>query len=179
MTKNELERCILEYGKDIYSFCKYITGSVQEADDLYQDTFLKAMELEIKMDFENNPKSYLLSIALGIWKNRRRKYGWRRRITGGNTEMDMEEMAQIASLEPSPEEYVLEKTEAEAVRRAVKKLPERLQMVVLLHYMEELSVEEVAKTLKIPTGTVKSRMHQARKVLEKELEVVLNEKRNR
>ena len=66
MTIKELEICIEKYGKDIYSFCRQLTMSLQEADDLYQDTFLKAMELIPKIDNDQNPKSYLLSIAVHI-----------------------------------------------------------------------------------------------------------------
>ena len=44
MTDLELEQCIAEYGADIYSFCCCLTGSRQEADDLYQETFLRAVE---------------------------------------------------------------------------------------------------------------------------------------
>lgn len=58
MTKSELENCILQYGTEIYSFCRSITFNVQEADDLFQDTFLKATELLGEMDPANNPKSY-------------------------------------------------------------------------------------------------------------------------
>jgi len=80
MTKPELETCMIKYGKDIYSFCRSLVGSIQEAEDLYQDTFLKAIELNEKIDAAGNPKSYLLSIAVRIWKNRKRKYAWRKRI---------------------------------------------------------------------------------------------------
>ncbi len=80
MTKTELENCIFAYGKDIYSFCKSITLHTQEADDLYQDTFLKAMELLSEIDGKQNPKSYLLSIALRLWKNKKRKHAWRKQI---------------------------------------------------------------------------------------------------
>ena len=48
MEKRELEACINEYGKDIYSFCRHLACHRQEAEDLYQDTFLKAVELEGK-----------------------------------------------------------------------------------------------------------------------------------
>lgn len=75
-----LEACINEYGRALYSFCSYLACNRQEAEDLYQDTFLKALELGNRIDLEQNPKSYLLSIALRIWKNRKRKYAWRRRI---------------------------------------------------------------------------------------------------
>ena len=68
MHKQELETCINEYGKDVYSFCKYLASNSQDADDLYQDTFLTAMEQYERIDSTQNPKSYLLSIALRIWK---------------------------------------------------------------------------------------------------------------
>ncbi len=72
MTKRELEMCIDEYGKDIYSFCKRLTNNKLEADDLYQDTFLKAVQCRDKIEYGSNPKSYLLSIALRLWKNKKK-----------------------------------------------------------------------------------------------------------
>ena len=178
MTKQELETCINEYGKEIYSFCRHLTCNLQEADDLYQDTFLKAIELKAKIEEGKNPKSYLLSIALRIWKNRKRKFAWRKRIADVRSIVEEQDVAG-GSVELSPEEQFLEQEEQEAVRQAVKKLPDRLKAVVLLFYMEDLSVAQIAAVIKIPAGTVKSRLHQARKLLEKELEDVLNEKRDR
>ena len=176
MTKTELENCIWEYGKDIYSFCKSITLNLQEADDLYQDTFLKAMELISQIDYERNPKSYLLSIALRLWKNRKRKYAWRNRIANVFSLTDELDLDIVKAAAFSPESELLKKEEAHLVREAVGKLPEKLKIPVLLFYMEDLPVAQIAFILKIPVGTVKSRLYQARKLLEKELEVVLDEK---
>ncbi|WP_304943677.1 RNA polymerase sigma factor [Vallitalea guaymasensis] len=67
-------------GKAIYGFCYNLTNKKNDADDLYQETFLKAMELCHKIDRNNNPKGFLISIAIGIWKNNCRKYAWRQRI---------------------------------------------------------------------------------------------------
>ena len=78
MTKHELELCIDKYGKDIYSFCKHLTNNPLEADDLYQDTFLRVVVLKEKIEYGNNPKSYFLSIALRIWRNKKRKFAWRK-----------------------------------------------------------------------------------------------------
>lgn len=179
MTKPELETCIHTYGTAIYSFCKYLTGSVQEAEDLYQDTFLKAMELDEKICADKNPKSYLLAVALRIWKNRRRKYAWRKRITDQRFLSEEQRVQADGQAELSPEQQFLYKEETEAVRRSVEKLPQRLKVVVLLYYMEELPVAQIASIVKIPEGTVKSRLYQARRLLEKELEVVLYEKNDR
>ena len=175
MTHTELETCITKYGTAIYPFCRQLTKNRQEADDLYQDTFLKATELSSKINYKDNPKSYLLSVALRIWKNKKRKFAWRMRIapmhpiTGGLGET-------AGSYESSPEDQVLKKEEAALIQQAVGNLPERLKIPILLFYMEELSVSEIASVLTIPSGTVKSRLYQARKILKKELEVILDEK---
>lgn len=174
MTKQELEICIKEYGRDIYSFCKHLTNNLSEAEDLYQDTFLMAVELREKLDSENNLKSYLLSIALRIWKNKRRKYAWRKRIADMQPLVDEKDADMGVSLELSPEENIIGKEKKQAVRTAVNRLPDKLKPVVLLFYMEELTVVQIAEVMKIPVGTVLSRLYQARKVLRKELEDVID-----
>lgn len=174
MTKQELEMCIDDYGKDIYSFCKHLTNNPLEADDLYQDTFLTATELKEKIEYDNNPKSYLLSVALRIWKNKKRKFAWRKRIADVQSIADERDADMGESAEPSLEERITIKEKDELIRRAVNRLPEKLKIVVLLFYMEDLSTAQIAETMKIPKGTVLSRLHQARKILKKELEDVLN-----
>ncbi|MCM1025123.1 MAG: RNA polymerase sigma factor [Roseburia sp.] len=170
MTKQELEICIREHGRDIYSFCRHLADDPAEADDLYQDTFLKAVELAERIEFQRNPKSYLLSIALRIWKNKKRKFAWRKRIADMQPLTDEPEAATTASPEPSPEAYAAAREQSTAIRTAVEQLPERLRIVVLLFYMEDLSAAQIAGILKIPAGTVLSRLHQARKLLKKKLE---------
>ena len=174
MTKQELEMCIDEYGKDIYSFCKHLTNNPQEADDLYQDTFLKAVEIKEKIEYSRNPKSYFLSIALRIWKNKKRKFAWRKRIADVRRIADERDVELGESAEPSLEEKITIKEKHESIRLAVKRLPEKLKIVVLLFYMEDLSTAQIAEAVGIPLGTVLSRLHQARKILKKELEDVLN-----
>lgn len=168
-----MEQCIREYGKEIYSFCKHLTCSRQEADDLYQDTFLKAVELQQKIDWQENPKSFLLSVAVRIWKNRKRKAAWRNRIAPTEVLIEERDVEECHDTEASLEESYIIHEESRIVRSAVDKLPEKLRMCVLLFYMEELSIPQIAKVLKIPQGTVKSRLYQARKQLQKELEDVL------
>lgn len=175
MTKPELEACMIKYGKDIYSFCRSLAGSLQEAEDLYQDTFLKAIELNEQIDTAGNPKSYLLSIAVRIWKNKRRKYAWRRRIADVRSYTEGQDVEEDPSAAASPEEHALRQEEAQTVRSLVAELPQRLKVIVLLYYMEELSVSQIADILRIPQGTVKSRLYQARKALQKELEVFYEE----
>lgn len=178
MNYEELEACIQAYGKDIYSFCSQLTGNRQEADDLYQDTFLKIVEIRSRLDFGNNPKGYLLSVSVNLWRNRKRKFAIRQRITGPEISAD-DTVLELPSGERSVEEQMISREEKALVRRAVEKLPDKYRLPILLFYMEELKLAEISDILGIPQGTVKSRLYKAKKVLEKELEVVLDEKKYR
>ena len=164
---DQIEHYINEYGKQIYSFCVYITGDRDAADDLYQQTFLVAIEKnEIRED--QNPKSYLLSIAVNLWNNQRRKYLWRRKKVNV---VFFEEGAedQLMDRSPSVEDEAEQRDEINRIRQAVQTLPDKLRIVILMHFMEEMSVEEVARALEIPAGTVKSRIHKAKAVLREKL----------
>lgn len=172
MTITELEQCIDKYGKDIYSFCRQIAASTQEGEDLYQDTFLKAMELSERMDMERNPKSFLLSIAIRLWKNRRRKYAWRQRIAGTESldaQIEMNVLPQ-GTEERLPEEEILTREQSDFVRKCIAELSEKYRVPIYLYYSTELSVKEISDCLKLPEGTVKSRLHKARTMIKERLE---------
>lgn len=172
MNQSEIEMCIARYGKDLYSFCCYLTYSKIEADDLYQDTFVKVMELG-KIDVSNNPKSYLLSIAVRLWKNRKRKLERRRQALVSDTMEELEQEGRLQTKKSSPEQEMIQKEQKEKVQHAVRQLPDKLRIVALLYYMEDRKVVEIAEILHVPQGTVKSRLHKARKILREKLEDVV------
>ena len=173
MTIAELEQCIDEYGKDIYSFCRHATGSIQEGEELYQDTFLKAVELLGKMDTHQNPKGFLLSIAVGLWRNKKRKYAWRQRIAGMESLEEKEEYQNLPTNKDDtlPEETLLQKEQNTVLYTCIQKLSEKYQLPLYLYYASELSTKEIAACLRLPEGTVKSRLHKARMLLKEKLEV--------
>ena len=163
MNKADAENLIKEYGKSLYSFCLYCTRSKEAADELYQETFLVALEKD-EVAMEQNPKSYLITIAANLWRNRMRKMAWRKRIAEV-TYPGEEELGQIADGGGSVEDEVIRRQEEERVRACVLTLPEKHRIVILMYYMEEMSIEDIALALGIPEGTVKSRMNKARKIL--------------
>jgi len=160
-----IERMIREYGKDIYSFCIYLTGSRDLADDLYQQTFLTVIE-KGDIDPDNNPRSYLLGIAVNLRNNQRRKLLFRR-----NREY-LESDDVISNISDGNENMgdELERKERnKEIRKGVALLPEKLRQVVIMYYTEDLPVAEIASILNISEGTVKSRLSNARKKLKERL----------
>lgn len=171
MTMKELERCIEVYGEDIYTFCLWLAKSGEYADDLYQDTFLTAIEVIDRIDGEENIKGYLLSISIRIWRNRKRKWAWRNRIA---PTVVMEEDFH-ADLVYEEKDSVLESEESAVLKSAIAALPEKYRVIILLYYMEEVPQEKIAAILHVPIGTVKSRLYAARKLLKSELEEYFHE----
>ena len=166
MTMKELESCIDAYGKDIYNFCLHLTKETELAEELYQDTFLTAVEIRGRIKDTENPKSYLLSISIRLWKNKQRKTAWRNRIA------PISKLDDICDKDVSYEDSdtILEAEQITIVRKAIHELEEKYRIVVLLYYMEELSLKQISKILHVPIGTVKSRLFTARKILKSELE---------
>ena len=162
-----MERYILEYGKAVYSFCMYTTKNKDDADDLYQQTFLVAFQKD-EIDEENNPKSYLITIAANIWRNSIRKKIWRKNKADIVPILD-EELSNIEDDSKSVEEEVIQNEEALKLRKTVATLPDKLRLVILMYYMEDMSINEIATALGIPAGTVKSRMNKAKKMLKEKM----------
>ena len=175
MNNDEYERFILEYGRDILRFCRITAGSEEAGDELYQDTMLKLTEKRKKLISDQNTKSYAISISLLLWKNSRRKYAVRnKRISFYSMEALEEDGWQCTEDDgsKSPEDELLNQNEVYEVRRVVSTLPEKYRLPIHLFYSADLQIAEIAAILRIPEGTVKSRLRKAKKLLKKELEAL-------
>ncbi len=168
MKSDSIERYITEYGRDIYSFCMYTTRNKDDADDLYQQTFLIAYEKD-EIDEGKNPKAYLITIAANIWNNHIRKKAWRRK-SADVIYLEDNDFERLKDDARSVEEEVVSSDEEEAVRRVVRNLPEKQRIVILMYYMEEIPIKDIASALGIPEGTVKSRLNKAKEILKERLE---------
>lgn len=170
MTIHQFNQLLEEQGASLYRFCCYLTGNRQEADDLYQETWLKAWERHTHILAEGNPKSFLLSLAMGIWKNRCRKQARRQRILPSQ---DFPANDGISLTDPSiplVEDLMLLQEEHRMLHQAILSLEEKWRIPLTLYYSQEMSIQEIAALLSIPSGTVKSRLNKARKLLRKLME---------
>ncbi|MFC4305399.1 RNA polymerase sigma factor [Cohnella boryungensis] len=175
MDIEELSDLVQRHGKAIYGFCYRLAGNRADTDDLYQETFLKAMEVRHRMDASQNPKAFLIGIAVQLHRNKRRKFAWRQRIAPTAELNDAADMAWRTTGEATPEEAVLSDELRDMIQAAADKLNDKLKIPLYMHYTAEMSVEEISAALGIPSGTVKSRLYLARKAMRKRLEVASRE----
>ncbi|GEK05765.1 RNA polymerase sigma factor [Schleiferilactobacillus harbinensis] len=107
-----------------------------------------------------------MAIAARIWADERRKYARRERIAPIHSGWDVET---VAGADTGGGQLTQQELQAD-VQAAVNQLADSLRVPVLLYYMGDLSIAEIASELHIPAGTVKRRLYQARQLLRQEME---------
>jgi RNA polymerase sigma-70 factor (ECF subfamily) len=162
---------VIEYMDTLYSYAMVLTRNRSEAEDLVQETYLRAMRAMRRLRAGSNIKSWLLVILRNIWLNQLR----RRRTTPKMVEIDVDETTADVVVETSkgPHAFYVSKLECEQVREAIQQLPMDFREVILLREYEELSYQEIASVLGCPVGTVMSRLARARSKLRPLLSVTL------
>ncbi len=170
MHAREIEKCIDDFGTDIYRFCLKLCADKADAEDLYQQTFLKALETEWTLDWKKNPKALFFSLVHNLWKSDRRKQA-RRNMIAPCSNID-DEMEMVLHSEESIEEGYLQKELISEVRQIIQTLPEKFQVPLTLFYQSECSIEQIAAIIKKPPGIVKSRLFKGRNLIKKRLEYV-------
>ncbi|MCL2427124.1 MAG: RNA polymerase sigma factor [Oscillospiraceae bacterium] len=156
---------VSEFGGIVYRFCISLVYRKEDADDLFQDTYVRAFSEIEKIRASGNPKSFLLSVATSLWRSNRRKYARRNRLA---PIVDFDE-ANIIEAE-SLEDRAIANEEVLMVRELVNDLPNKLKVTVVMYYTVEMSIADIARTLKLPIGTVKSQLSRARAIIRKGLE---------
>ena len=161
---------VRRWERKIYALAYGITGSVEDARDATQETFIAAYRSLPRFRGEAQVSSWLHRIAVNQCITRQRRARVRAE-TGLEEEVEAgREHSLSTGREASPAHASESKQRAEAVRRAVASLPQELREVVLMKEFEELTFQEIADALQIPLSTVKSRLYTALKQLRLKLE---------
>ncbi|AGT30592.1 RNA polymerase sigma factor SigW [Geobacillus genomosp. 3] len=158
------------YKDKIYRLCYRMLGNRHEAEDAAQEAFIRAYIHIDKYNPDMKFSTWLYRIAtnLTIDKLRKRKPDvYLDEELNGTDGLTMQ--AQLPSREMSPEEAVESLELQETVQRAIEQLPEKYRSVLVLKYIEDLSLQEISEILELPVGTVKTRLHRGREALRRQL----------
>ncbi len=126
-----------------------ITGDLHEAQDVVQEAFVRGLSRKGRLAAVDNPEAWLRTVAVNIARTR-----WRRRQVMDGLLL-RREVAEPLTVPGMSEDHV-------ALVTALRQLPRSQREAVVLHYLADLTVEEVAAGLGVALGTVKSRLHRAR-----------------
>ncbi len=159
--RKDFEELALQYMDSIYSVALRMTRDPTEAEDLVQDTYLRAYRFFDKFEKGTNFRAWLFRILKNIYINKYRK------------ESRAPQMVDISSVEASnnlqnlktPESEIFDKLLDDDITSAMDDLPEEFRDTILLSDLSGFSYKEIAEILECPIGTVMSRLHRGRKLL--------------
>ncbi len=145
----------------LYRVALRLTNEPAAADDLVQDTMLRALKAWKSFQTGSNARAWLVTILRNQFIS-----GWRSRKRAP-TQVDMDAIPEPPDTgDPDPEGRFFSEIIDEEVIRAINDLPDEFREVVVLSDLEELPYAEIAMALDIPVGTVKSRLFRARRILQ-------------
>src|ERR1700730_96963 len=146
----------------LYNFARWLAQNQNEAEDLVQETYLKAWRSFASFQPDTNFRAWIFRILRNTFLGSLAKLE-RRLHTGMESEED------LPATSATPESLLIGRSDMDAVQRAIEQLPVIFREVILLCDVEEASYREIAEILSIPMGTVMSRLATARKMVRESL----------
>jgi RNA polymerase sigma-70 factor (ECF subfamily) len=154
--------------------CRKLTRHGADADELFQDTWVKALGAMDRVDPEKPFLTWLITICINLYRDQyRKKKRWRQRVVGSRFDTGLE--AKVASIEgddPEPDQQLIDAETRARVRWALDRLDDDHRLPLLLFYFRQMPVAEIGDVLGIPDGTVKSRLANGRRKLLAQIEGV-------
>ena len=162
---------VKRYQRQVYNLAYRMLGSSEDAGDLVQDTFLRAYGALASFRQDASFLTWLYKIASNLCIDQMRA----RKSKGAlSLDLELEEGREpMADRSFSPEETVIRGAVSDVVQKAVMNLPERYRIVVVMRHLQDMSIEEIASQLGLPSGTVKTHLFRAREMLRERLRPVL------
>ncbi|MBS2005442.1 MAG: sigma-70 family RNA polymerase sigma factor [Cyanobacteria bacterium SZAS TMP-1] len=162
-----VEEWVRTYSKGLFSYAATRMNSAADAEDVVQETFLKAYRSISSFKPGTDAKSWLYQILINTIRDHYRKAS-SRTATMAIEDVDETEI-EMSALVAGPEELAQQREQTQMLGEALTKLPEQLAAPLMLREIADQSYKDIAGTLEIPIGTVMSRLSRARKLLAKVL----------
>lgn len=150
--------CVAENQRRVFQIAYSVLGNSADAEDVAQEAFLRAYQKFDSLREAEKFRAWVNRIVFRLALNRKR--GYRRRLARDSDWQSMETPAMVDGVKQAEQQVMLDRLRAE-----IERLPEKFRSVLQLSLVEEMEAADVGAVLGIPAGTVRSRMHAARKLL--------------
>jgi RNA polymerase sigma-70 factor (ECF subfamily) len=159
LSAETFEELALPLFDQLYNFAHWLTHNASEAEDLVQETYVKALRGFAGFQLGTNFRAWMFRILRNTFLTSRTGL---KSAAMSDDEVDFD---QIATAAPNAESVLIAQANRELVRQGLADLPLPYREILLLCEVEEMSYEEIAQVLAVPVGTVMSRLYRARKAM--------------
>ena len=166
------EAIVRQYRRKVFNVAYKFVGRHDEAEDLTQDIFLKIFKSLNTFDSRANFQTWLISVSRNLCIDHYRSVRKERETI--NRDVDASELMPVAKGQ-SQIAMLEQRDRVELLREAMSALPATLRTAVLMRDIQELSYHEIAETLQLPEGTVKSRINRGRNELARQIRILRGE----
>ncbi len=149
MLEKNVEKDIQTYSKDVYRIALTILKDKNDADDIFQEVFIKLYKYNKNFTDEDHKKAWILRVTINECRSLLRRSWFKNR-----NEID---------------ENIVSPEEGKEVFYIVEELPEKYRTVIFLYYYEKYKESEIAQILNLSEGAIKSRLHRAREILKEKM----------
>lgn len=161
---SDFDKYIRLYSKDLTRLCISLCKNATEAEDLFQETWCKALKNYSKYNSSLPFEKWLYSICVNTFKNTRKLFYNSLKVSFNSEE------EQTAFFNSIPDFSNENSDEYFELHKIISALPKKQKVVIILHYFKDYSTKEIAQILSIPEGTVKSRLYSAKAYIKRRLE---------
>jgi RNA polymerase sigma-70 factor (ECF subfamily) len=169
------ELIVKRYKDQLLNFVYRFLGNQEEAEDVVQETFLRVYRNRYAYQRVAKFSTWIYTIAGNLARTELRRRNRRRIFSLSNLGVDDKEY-EISDEVLSPERHTNTVLSEEIIQREINKLSPKFREVIILRDVQELSYEEISKIIRVPIGTVKSRVNRARLRLQSRLKHLLDKK---
>lgn len=171
------DQIVRRYKDPLLNFIYRFVGDSIEAEDIVQDTFYRVYKNKHYYKEVAKFSTWIYTIASNLSKTelRRRR---RRKFFSIHNDSSTEKDYELPDDSKNPEAKVNSRVTEKIIQKAISKLPPKFRQVILLRDVQEFSYEEIASILKVPLGTVKSRVNRARLRLQDDLKFLMDDLNN-
>jgi RNA polymerase sigma-70 factor, ECF subfamily len=171
-----VETLVADYSRMVFRIAYSILRNHHDAEDAAQECFLRVWKHKDRLHDVQNAKTWLARIAWTTALDKRR--GGRKMLSLDDGDPGTELLDSLSDSSPAADEQLVNRQEQQLLQRLIAALPEDLAQTLELSTVQELNSAEIADVMKIPEGSVRTRLFRARKQLKEKLTVLLEGKRH-
>ncbi len=165
----DVDQAVRKYADMVYRLAVANTRVNQDAEDVFQEVFVKLVRYKDRIEDEDHLKNWLIRVTINE-SRRIEGSSWKKNVSLDTTDdEDTEWTPPDEDSDSSPEDVFLENERAEGILEKVRELPQKYREVIHLHYYEDMKLVDISHMLGINEATVKTRLRRAKDILSKSL----------